>query len=132
MDYCSLCVRYYINKHFNYNRRGRGFDTRIKMAAEDSAREQHFDRTSFPAASRKNAEENVVLSSNCRDGLQSCGQSIQDPYTRAVKYLEEHRIVEVFQNITTRIAYEKPSDPLQFMLDEIEKFRKGEVLKELK
>lgn len=67
------------------------------MAAKDSAWEQRFDRTSFPTASKQNAEESVVLSVNHRDGLQSGGQSIQDPYTRAIKYLEEHRIVEVFQ-----------------------------------
>ena len=36
------------------------------------------------------------------------------------------------QNITSRIAYEKPDDPLQFMLDEIEKVRKGQKLDVLK
>ena len=36
------------------------------------------------------------------------------------------------QNITARITFEKPDDPLQFMLDEIEKVKKGEKLAELK
>jgi hypothetical protein len=33
--------------------------------------------------------------------------------------------------LTSRIAFEKPEDPLQFMLNEIEKVHKGEKLKEL-
>ena len=36
------------------------------------------------------------------------------------------------QNITSRIAYERPDDPLQFMLNEIEKVRKGQKLETLK
>lgn len=36
------------------------------------------------------------------------------------------------QNITSRIAYERPDDPLQFMLEEIEKVRKGQKLETLK
>lgn len=36
------------------------------------------------------------------------------------------------QNLTSRIAFEKPEDPLQFMLNEIEKVQKGEKLKELR
>ena len=36
------------------------------------------------------------------------------------------------QNITSRIAYERPEDPLQFMLDEIEKVRQGQKLDTLK
>ena len=38
----------------------------------------------------------------------------------------------VLQNLTSRIAYEKPADPLQFILDEMEKIRKGHKLDELK
>lgn len=96
----GYCKRRYINKHFNYSVWGgaSALNTLLNMAAKDSAWEQRFDRTSFPTASSKqNAEENVVLSVNRHDGLQSGGQSIQDPYTRAIKYVEEHRIVEVFQ-----------------------------------
>ena len=41
-------------------------------------------------------------------------------------------LVYILQNITSRIAYERPEDPLQFMLDEIERVRKGEKLDTLK
>ena len=72
-------------------------DVSFNMAAKDSAWEQQFDRGPVLAPSKQNTEESVVLSLNRHDGLQSSGQSTQDPYTRAIKYLEEHRIVEVFQ-----------------------------------
>ena len=39
--------------------------------------------------------------------------------------------VYYLQNLTSRIVFEKPEDPLQFMLNEIEKVQKGEKLKEL-
>jgi hypothetical protein len=33
--------------------------------------------------------------------------------------------------LTSRIAYERPENPLQFMLDEIGKVKRGETLEEL-
>ena len=38
----------------------------------------------------------------------------------------------LMQNLTSRIAYKKPDDPLHFVLDEIEKMRRGEKVEELK
>lgn len=102
------------------------------MAAKDSAGFQEFPLASFAVPSVEQMEERVALVVNSQDGLQSLGQSVEDPYPRAVKYIERHRIVEVFQNLTSRLAYEKPADPLQFMLDEIEKIRKGQKLDDLK
>lgn len=40
--------------------------------------------------------------------------------------------LSLIQILTSRIAYERPENPLQFMLDEIAKVQKGEVLEELK
>ena len=45
-----------------------------------------------------------------------------------IAYLDVHFFL---QNLTSRIAFEKPEDPLQFMLNEIEKIQRGEKLKEL-
>ena len=41
-------------------------------------------------------------------------------------------LYHLVQNLTSRIAYEKPADPLQFILDEMEKIKKGQKLDELK
>lgn len=102
------------------------------MAAEDKVGFQQFPRATFTIPSKQEMKEQIYLALNLKDGQKSVGQSPEDPYTKAVKYIEEHQIVEVFQNITARIAFEKPEDPLQFMMDEIEKVRQGQKLEELK
>ena len=71
--------------------------TPVNMAAEDSAGIQEFPQASFAVPSRADIEESVALAFNVKDGQQSSGQSSEDPYTRAVKYVEKHHIVEVFQ-----------------------------------
>lgn len=67
------------------------------MAAKDNAGFQEFPQASFAVPSEEQMEERVALVVNSQDGLQSPGQSVEDPYPRAVKYIERHRIVEVFQ-----------------------------------
>ena len=69
-----------------------------KMAAqEDSESHREFPVASFSVPSRSEQEERVVLALNAKDGQQSCTQDAQDPYTRALEYVEKHRIVEIFQ-----------------------------------
>jgi len=48
---------------------------------------------------------------------------IEDPYDKAWKYLSKHNILALFGTITADIVYGKPDDPLQFMVDEIEKLQ---------
>ncbi|XP_077999272.1 uncharacterized protein LOC144452120 [Glandiceps talaboti] len=49
---------------------------------------------------------------------------VEDPYSRAVKYLEKYNVMHVFQTLTANLVYHRPEDPLQFMLDEILKMQK--------
>ncbi|XP_060768142.1 testis-specific expressed protein 55 [Neoarius graeffei] len=44
-----------------------------------------------------------------------------DPYERAVEYLERHNILQVFQEITESLVYDRPDDPLRFMLEQLQK-----------
>ena len=67
------------------------------MAAKDCAGVQEFPQATFAVPSKQELEELSALCSNVAEGQQSAGQSTEDPYTRAVRYIEKHRIVEVFQ-----------------------------------
>eukprot|EP00112_Aurelia_sp_Birch-Aquarium-sp1_P010192 Seg2189.3 transcript_id=Seg2189.3/GoldUCD/mRNA.D3Y31 product="hypothetical protein" protein_id=Seg2189.3/GoldUCD/D3Y31 len=49
---------------------------------------------------------------------------LEDPYIGAIDYLEKNHIVDVFQSITAQIVHQRPENPLQFMLEELEKQQK--------
>ncbi|XP_064402747.1 testis-specific expressed protein 55-like [Halichondria panicea] len=102
------------------------------MSAKDNEGCQAFSQATDSVPSREHIEQAAAIAANVIDGQKSIGQSMQDPYTASVHYLEKHRIVEIFQNLTSRIAYERPEDPLEFMLTEIDKVKNGEKLPELK
>ena len=69
----------------------------MAATAEDNGGYHDFPQASFAIPSKEEIEERVALAFNVKDGQQSSGQNDEDPYSRAVKYIEKHRIVEVFQ-----------------------------------
>lgn len=46
-----------------------------------------------------------------------------DPFTQSVKYLEKHQILRLFQNFAAQIVYKRPENPLQYLVEELEKRR---------
>ena len=74
--------------------------------------------------SQKQIEASLLLALNCRDGKQGDGISEGiDPYTKAVNYLENHQILNHMEAIATKVCFEKPQDPLDFILKEFEELK---------
>ncbi|KAJ8044709.1 hypothetical protein HOLleu_07521 [Holothuria leucospilota] len=47
----------------------------------------------------------------------------EDPYTKAVKYMEMHNVMQIFQHLTSEIVYHRPVDPLNYMLEELQRMK---------
>ena len=70
-----------------------------QMAAKDHEGFQQFPNASDAVPNQVVLEEEIELKLSLLEGHQSIGESEEDPYNKAVKYLEEHHIIEIFQVI---------------------------------
>jgi len=75
------------------------------MAAKDNEGFQQFPNACSTIPEQAVLEEEIELNLSLSEGQQSIGDSEQDPYNKAVKYLEEHHIIEVFQVILLKITF---------------------------
>ncbi|XP_060083414.1 EF-hand calcium-binding domain-containing protein 10-like [Ylistrum balloti] len=47
----------------------------------------------------------------------------------ARQYLESHRVLELFNNLTSQLIYNRPEEPKNFMIDVLEKLQKAKMTK---
>ncbi|KAI6646727.1 hypothetical protein LOD99_12847 [Oopsacas minuta] len=69
---------------------------------------------------RRQLEASLKIAMNTREGKQGIGTSQElDPFTKAVNYLEKHEILNHMETIAAKVCFNKPADPIEFMLKEI-------------
>ncbi|XP_031565771.1 uncharacterized protein LOC116300936 [Actinia tenebrosa] len=54
-------------------------------------------------------------------------EDIEDPHVKAWKYMEECNVLLMLEILLTKLVYEKPEVPMQFMADEIQKMKGKDI-----
>ncbi|XP_071787432.1 uncharacterized protein [Asterias amurensis] len=112
--------------------------TEGSFAVDDVPTEQKNTSETIPVASENDLKDETL--SQKIDRLEELNEEepqdelkyvppLQDPYSRSVKYMEKHNVMQIFQHLTAEIVYHKPTDPLQHMLDELNRMVSERELK---
>jgi len=48
---------------------------------------------------------------------------IEDPYNKAIGYLEKHNILQIFQHLTSDVIFHRPKDPLDYLIQEVQQMK---------
>ncbi|KAK3699689.1 hypothetical protein QZH41_014670 [Actinostola sp. cb2023] len=78
----------------------------------------------FDSTARKTARKTsgaVKEENQESEGLVDGTTEDSDPFLKSVKYLEEHSIVRLFQNLAADIVYHRPDQPLQYIVEKLKK-----------
>ncbi|KAK3702659.1 hypothetical protein RRG08_042647 [Elysia crispata] len=57
----------------------------------------------------------------------TCGndysEPVEDPYKKAISYLERHNILQLFQHLTSDVIFHRPDDPLDYLIKEVQQMK---------
>lgn len=88
-----------------------------KMSAKDKEGFQEFPQANFTIPLPVQMEEVSAMAQSLLEGQQDVGESVEgDPYARAVRYLEEHRIIEILQVTMVTVYAGNWSSPITITL----------------
>ncbi|KFV81498.1 Uncharacterized protein C3orf30, partial [Struthio camelus australis] len=62
----------------------------------------------------------VVMPTDTMSEILERSMVYEDPLEVSLRYMEKHNILQIFQEITEKLVYKKPDDPLQFMLLQVQ------------
>lgn len=84
---------------------------------------------------RDTSESSLSSSTNESENLDSVGSelaendALEDPRMKAATYLSKNNILELFRTLTSGLVYNRPTNSLQFMINEIDKINKAQEAK---
>ncbi|XP_020626316.1 uncharacterized protein LOC110063658 [Orbicella faveolata] len=87
---------------------------------------------SYVTADGEKVEDNSPASASCKTDAVAAAENFEEeqigipapeenPFLQSVKYLEKHQILRLFQNFAAQIVYNRPDNPLQYLVDELER-----------
>ncbi|GFS05099.1 EF-hand calcium-binding domain-containing protein 10 [Elysia marginata] len=56
-------------------------------------------------------------------GVNDCSEPVEDPYNKAITYLERHNILQLFQHLTSDVIFHRPDDPLDYLIKEVQQMK---------
>ncbi|GFN97685.1 EF-hand calcium-binding domain-containing protein 10 [Plakobranchus ocellatus] len=56
-------------------------------------------------------------------GTQDYTEPVEDPYNKAISYLERHNILQLFQHLTSDVIFHRPDDPLDYLIKEVQQMK---------
>ncbi|XP_042563162.1 testis-specific expressed protein 55-like isoform X2 [Clupea harengus] len=66
-----------------------------------------------------NTEKVLITETDGSTALKNA--TFTDPYENAVRYMEKHNILQMFQEIAEKLVFDRPRDPLQAMLEQVQR-----------